>query len=88
MSIVDPAPGGGVKVKVIRAWNKLAPKLIAFLATGLSASSIIAIADEYFDVTLPLGLTGLIVTIVSTVAGYLKADTAEIPPTLLERGGV
>jgi len=75
MTSISSPDSGSVKVKLVRAWSKLAPKLITFAATGLSASTVIAMADEYLDITLPLGLTGLIVTLVATVAGYFKADS-------------
>lgn len=68
------APTPGAKYRIIRAWGRLAPKLLVFLTTGLSATILISIADS-FGYELEPGLAAVIVTVVSTVAGYFKADT-------------
>ena len=62
-----------------RAWNDLEPKLIAFLATGLTASGLIWVADYVgFHLTSPEA--ALIVVLVSTIAGYIKASTTTVLP--------
>lgn len=73
MSHIDTTTTGA-KYRIIRAWGRLAPKLIVFLTTGLSATILISAADA-FGFELEPGLAAVIVTVVSTVAGYFKADT-------------
>jgi len=58
---------------VARAWAALAPKLIAFLATGLTTSGVIALL-ALFGVTLKPELAVLIVGAVSTFAAWLLRD--------------
>lgn len=73
-----------------REWVKLAPKLVAFLATGLTASALVAVVD-YLTATLHLGwaisptLAAQIVLLVSTVAGWWYHDPTLglLPPTVL-----
>ena len=62
-----------------RAWNDLEPKLIAFLATGLTASGLIWVAD-YVGFKLTAPEAGLIVLLVGTIAGYIKASTTTVLP--------
>lgn len=76
---VDP-----VKVTLVRVWSDLSRKLLAFLATGLTGTGVIA-ALAYFGVHVDPGLAGLIVTFVSAAAGYLVkevtvVEAAEIEP--------
>ena len=61
-----------------RAWHDLEPKLLAFLATGLTATALIAAAD-YVGIHLPDGLASLIVLIVGGIAGYIKSSTVKVP---------
>jgi hypothetical protein len=68
-----------MKRSLTRAWNQIAPKVLAFLTTGLSASLLITLADKYLDVTLEPGLAGFIVTAVAFVAGYIKKDSIVLP---------
>lgn len=65
-----------------RAWHDLEPKLIAFLATGLTATAVIAGAD-YVGIHLDPSLASLIVLILGGVAGYVKSSTSksEMPPS-------
>ncbi len=63
-----------------RAWTDLEPKLIAFLATGLTATALVA-AAAYVGIPIPDGLASLIVLIVSGIAGYIKSSTTKITPT-------
>ena len=60
-----------------RAWTDLEPKLIAFLATGLTATAVVSAAD-YVGVHLPDGLAALIVLLVGGVAGYVKSSTNKV----------
>jgi len=75
-----------VTVNVLkRAWTDIEPKLIAFLATGLTATAVVSAAD-YVGVHLPDGLAALIVLLVGGVAGYVKSSTNKVdapvaPPT-------
>lgn len=62
---------------VTRAWHDIEPKLLAFLATGLTATALIAAAD-YVGVHLPDGLASLIVLIVGGIAGYIKSSTSKV----------
>ena len=61
-----------------RAWHDIEPKLLAFLATGLTATALIAAAD-YVGIHLPDGLASLIVLIVGGIAGYIKSSTVKVP---------
>lgn len=56
-----------------RAWYKLAPKLIAFLATGLTASGLIALAAP-FGIVISPELSAVLVGAVSTVAAFIIRD--------------
>jgi hypothetical protein len=67
------------KSVVHRAWTDLEPKLIAFLATGLTATALVSAAD-YVGLKLPEGLASLIVLIVAGIAGYVKSSTSKVPP--------
>ena len=67
-----------VTVSVLkRAWNDLEPKLLAFLATGLTATAVVSAAD-YVGVHLPDGLAALIVLLVGGIAGYVKSSTNKV----------
>lgn len=59
--------------KVTRAWKALAPKLVAFLATGLTASTVIAVLHAV-GIELDPGFAAYAVTIVSAVASYVVKD--------------
>lgn len=62
---------------ISRAWNDLEPKLVAFLATGLSASVVIEAAN-YLGWDINPGLAAVIATVVATVFGYLKSSTSKV----------
>ena len=67
-----------VTVNVIkRAWTDLEPKLVAFLATGLTATAVVSAAD-YVGIHMPDGLAALVVLIVGGVAGYVKSSTNKV----------
>lgn len=70
-----------VKQRIKRAWYALAPKLVAFLTAGLSATLVIQIADA-FGFEMPTGIANLIVMAAGVIAGYIKTDTvpAEVTP--------
>jgi hypothetical protein len=64
---------------IARAWSKLAPKLIAFLATGLTASAVIWAVGYVgglfgYEWHLTPELAMILVGAVSTVAGYIQRD--------------
>jgi hypothetical protein len=61
-----------------RAWSDLEPKLITFLATGLTATALVSAAD-YVGLKLPDGLASLIVLVVAGIAGYIKSSTSKVP---------
>lgn len=62
-----------IKTPIVRAWTNLAPKLLAFFATGLSATIIIQVAAT-FGYAIEPGLAAVIATVVGTIAGYIKKD--------------
>ncbi len=62
-----------------RGWHDIEPKLLAFLATGLTATALIAAVD-YVGIHLPDGLASLIVLIVGAIAGYIKSSTVKVAP--------
>lgn len=69
-----------VKTVSRRAWLDLEPKLIAFLATGLTVTGVIK-AAEYAGVHISADQASLAVVIISAIAGYIKKSTStqEIP---------
>ena len=60
-----------------REWHDLEPKLVAFLATGLTATAVVS-AGDYVGIHLPDGLAALIVLIVGGIAGYIKSSTSKV----------
>ncbi|TIH34985.1 hypothetical protein [Subtercola vilae] len=68
------------KVTITRELKNLAPKVLTFLATGVTASGLAYVLGTA-GITLTPALTSLLVVLISAVAGYLKADT-----TLLSGG--
>ncbi|OOB91178.1 hypothetical protein [Rathayibacter sp. VKM Ac-2630] len=66
------------KATLTRAWNDVSHKLIAFLATGLTASGLL-FALNYFGITIPEALASTIVVVISSVAGYLKSEVMRTP---------
>ena len=62
-----------------RAWNDLEPKLIAFLATGLTVSGLLWAAD-YVGIHVTQEQAGLAVLVVSGIAGYIKSSTTTVLP--------
>jgi hypothetical protein len=60
-----------------RAWSDLEPKLLIFLATGLSAA-VITEAANYIGYPINPGLAILISTLVSSIFGYLKSSTTKV----------
>lgn len=63
---------------ITRAWNEIEPKLIAVLATGLTATGLIQYGD-ILGVHLSAEQAGLAVLIVSAIAGYIKSSTSKVP---------
>ena len=60
-----------------RDWHSIEPKLLAFLATGITGAGVIAGA-EFFGITLDPALASLVVIIAGAVAGFVKASTTTI----------
>ena len=60
-----------------RAWTDLEPKLITFLATGLSAGVIVEAAG-YVGYSINPGLAIVISTVVASVFGYIKSSTSKV----------
>lgn len=56
-----------------RAWTRLAPKLVAFLATGLTSSGLLFVAQA-FGITIAPELAVIIVGGLSSVAGVIQRD--------------
>jgi hypothetical protein len=69
-----------IKTVTRRAWHDIEPKVLTFLATGLSAG-LVTEAANYVGVSINPGLAVVISTCVASIAGYLKSSTAktEIP---------
>jgi hypothetical protein len=67
-----------VKVAITRAWNDLAPKLVAFLTGGTAATVVVQILSTYFGIELDPALVGAIVVAVGTILGYFVKDNAVI----------
>lgn len=66
-----------VKTVTRRAWHDLEPKVLAFLATGLTVTGVIAAAD-YAGVHVSADQASLAVVIISAIAGYIKKSTTTI----------
>jgi len=60
-----------------RDWNDIEPKLLAFLATGLTATAVVS-AGDYVGLHIPVGLAMLVVMVVGAVAEYIKSSTTKI----------
>ncbi len=63
------------KVIAVRALSDFAPKVVAAGIGGLSASELISFASMA-HVSIPTNVATLIVTLVSVVCGWIKADTS------------
>ena len=67
-----------VTVSVLkRDWNDIEPKLLAFLATGLTATAVVS-AGDYVGLHIPVGLAMLVVMVVGAVAEYIKSSTTKV----------
>ena len=67
-----------VTVSVLkRDWNDIEPKILTFLATGLTATAVVS-AGDYVGIHIPVGLAMLIVLIVGAIAGYAKSSTSKV----------
>lgn len=60
-------------VHLVRAWRELAPKLVAFLATGLTASGLLW-ALQLVGVSISAELAALLVAGIASVAGVIQRD--------------
>jgi hypothetical protein len=69
---IDP-----VKETLVRVWSDLSRKLLAFLATGLTSTGVIAVL-AYLGVHIDTTLATLIVTVLSGAAGYLVKEVAVV----------
>jgi len=58
---------------LIRAWTQLAPKLVAFLATGLTASGLIWVL-QLAGITISAELAAILVGGIASVAAYIQRD--------------
>lgn len=76
ITIQDP------KVTIRREWANVAPKVVTFAATGVTASGFVYVLGT-LGVTVSPSLASVAVVIISAIAGYLKSDT-----TLLRGGGI
>lgn len=70
-----------MKTKIVRAWTDLSRKLIAFLATGVTATGVIYVLS-LVGVTIDQGLASAIAIAVSALAGYLTTDVVKVPQEL------
>ena len=64
------------EVALKRAWNDIAPKVLAYLATGLTGSAVVAVL-ALIHVTVAPGLAASIVVAVSAIAGYFMPDSVK-----------
>ena len=62
-----------------RDWNDLEPKLITFLATGVTASGLILLGN-YLGLNITSSEAALGVTLISAIAGYFKKSSQTLPP--------
>jgi len=69
---IDP-----VKVTLVRVWSDLSRKLLAFLATGLTSTGVIAVL-AYVGVHIDPSVATLIVTVLSAAAGYIVKEVAVV----------
>ena len=60
-----------------RDWKSIEPKVLAFLATGITGAGVIG-AAEFFGIQLDPALASLIVIIAGAIAGFVKASTTTI----------
>jgi len=69
-----------VKTVSKRAWHDIEPKVLAFLATGVTAGLVVE-AGDYAGVHVSPAVAVLVSTIIAAVAGYVKKSTSvqEIP---------
>lgn len=65
-----------IKSVIKRDWNDLEPKLVAWLAAGLTTSGVIEVA-KYAGVTLDPGQAGLVVLIIGSIAGYITKSSSK-----------
>lgn len=65
-----------VKSVVRRDWNDLEPKLIAFLATGLTATGLVQFA-AFLGVHPTPAQAALAVLVISSIAGYIKSSSSK-----------
>lgn len=62
-----------MKKRIIRAWSALAPKLVAFLATGLTTSGLIY-AGTLVGLEISAELAVILVGGISSVAAFIQSD--------------
>jgi hypothetical protein len=69
-----------IKTVTKRAWHDIEPKVLAFLATGVTAGVVVE-AGDYAGIHVSPAIAVLVSTIVAAVAGYVKKSTSttEIP---------
>lgn len=61
-----------------RDWNDLEPKLLTFLATGVTASGLILIGN-YLGLMITAPEASLGVILISAIAGYIKKSSQTLP---------
>lgn len=66
------------KVIVVRALHDIAPKVVAAGLGGLTATEVLNLL-QLVHISLPLSAATLLVTVVSAVCGWIKADTVLLP---------
>jgi hypothetical protein len=64
------------KSVIARDWSDVEPKVLAFAATGVTASVVIEVAG-YLGFHVNAGLASAIAVVVATVAGYVKKSTVK-----------
>jgi hypothetical protein len=62
-----------VRISLPRAWRELAPKLVAFAATGLTGTGLVGVL-ALFGLPLEPAFAVFVVGAVASLAGYLQSD--------------
>lgn len=92
MSDLTPGPDhvaqSPVRVAITRAWNDLAPKLVAWLLGGSATAVILHVATTYFGLVLDPTVANAIVIAVGTILGYFVRDKAVIDAGSVKPGDV
>ena len=82
MTIITPLDAAHLAVAhapatiAARAWHDIAPKLLAYLATGLTGSAVVSLLAT-FNITVAPGFAAAVVVAVGAIAGYFTPDNGK-----------